>query len=419
MIILKEKQQELHDIVAQIGMADSLSDSVALFIQHKALLCNCTFILSAKEELKSEVFVNLDFSCAGAIRGLFGTNKVVLLDQNIAQAILNGTNSTLSFDYSISLDTQTLSYLEPYIQNKKNKIPKDFMEVFKFIMQPNINIDPMPYVFENFYKQNSPNDYDKFFLKYKYFVILKTLDQKYLCEHNKLRSTLSETQINMRTQQELSRMYYESNDGSQKKIFYELDVYYCLLLQMALIHFCSYKLTALQKTKLFIEFTDRELATIFLRESIIAHTFFQKGNNLKFFSSVQLNNSNVLKKLRNMAWDLWHIRHLERMAKPSKEISWFFPSFVTFDKGLIEIIDLCPLRAHAYIYEKKQPFPFYDNKILDTFNDALPDEFSEQYFSDVAAKSRCSRRTFDTKQRIKILIDRLELEIKNYTRACP
>jgi len=58
--------------------------------------------------------------------------------------------ATFSIDYSISLDTQAVSYLKSFIVGSTGgSLPKDIAEVLGFITRDDVYVDPIPYVLEN------------------------------------------------------------------------------------------------------------------------------------------------------------------------------------------------------------------------------------------------------------------------------
>lgn len=413
---MNTREQDIRNAAIAVCTAKTLDESIKIFIEHKSLLQECKFIFSADHGTTPGFSVNHNFSATGVIRGLFKTDKVWVLDKTTLNEMREGKGtSTFNIDYSISLDTQALSYLEPYI-NRKILDVKDFAEVFDFLARTDVNVDPMPYLLENLFKQNSQHDYDQIFFKYKSYEILRTLDLENLQINRQISSTLSDEQLNIQTQQNLAKIIYGLDNNTRDVLKLRLDSYYCLLLKMATIHFSRSKLTVKQKMYKLLEFMDQELATIWKRELIVAYEFFKQGNDLRFFGKIQKNSPKVLKEIHNMSWDFFHIRQLEDTAPLLlNDARYYFPSLLTFDKKFIEIIDLCPLKAYAYLGELKQPLPFYDEDVLGSFNTLISDsnEFG-RFFSSDAIASRNKRRSH-LKDNLQCLITQFELEITHHS----
>jgi len=387
-------------------------DSVSIFIKHEHLLNDCRFIFAADDGMIPGLSINKNFSKRGVIRSLFKTSKVWVLDSITLNEMHNSNgNASFPIDHSVSLDSQAFRYIKPYLQGKTSKVPADFVEVFEFLARSDVNCDPMPYLFENLFKPNSIPDYSEIFSYYKSYEVLKTLDSTFLQTTGQIQSVISDEQLNIQTQKSLAKMLYAHDDGSKERLQLQIDTYYTLVLQMAMIHFYYPKLVAAQKMLKFIEFMDQKLATIGVRESIIAFCFFEKGTDLAFFGTIQKNSPDILQEIRNKAWDFWHIRYVESLAKNLfKEARYFFPSLLTFDKRFIEIIDLCPLKAHVHIEGINEYMCFYDDEALNALNATIEASKAEHYFSSEAIQSRSSRKD-NARKNLPNIIDKLELEI--------
>ncbi|MGC3834408.1 hypothetical protein ACPSKX_09090 [Moritella viscosa] len=113
---------EQRALIQEIATADSLGESIAIFSLTKELLDGCKFIFASDSGPSPGLSVGQDFKDGSAIRSLFSTEKVLVLDNETLRDMSLGT-AEFQIDYSISLDTQALSYLEPYISGNVNKLP--------------------------------------------------------------------------------------------------------------------------------------------------------------------------------------------------------------------------------------------------------------------------------------------------------
>ncbi len=120
---------------------------------------------------------------------------------------------------------------------------------------------------------------------------------------------------------------------------------------MILIQLSNSKKTVDEKMESFLEFCHLKISKISLRECIIALEYFKNGQKLRFFGKIQKGNNNLVRDIRNMAWDLYHISDLERRMSDFNEDyneKFYLPAFLTFDKRLIEITELYSLNAIAF-----------------------------------------------------------------------
>ncbi|XBS68922.1 hypothetical protein ABK905_20550 [Acerihabitans sp. KWT182] len=119
------------NIIYDICNAKSLRESIAIYRVYYKYLLDYRFIFASDKGAATGHSINRNFSSGSAIRGLFKTGRVFILDPNIFEEIfIMGRNVTFPIDYSISLDTMALSYLKPFIEGNHTKLPADYKEIF-------------------------------------------------------------------------------------------------------------------------------------------------------------------------------------------------------------------------------------------------------------------------------------------------
>ena len=175
------------DLIYQIANACNLQHSVQIFTTNKDKLKGYKFIFASEKGSEPGHAVSFNFENGSAIRGLFRTKNVYLLDEKTLEEMYSN-ECKFPIDYSISLDTQALSYLQPYIESNNSRLPKDFKEIFTFIARDDVNVDPLPYEFENY--SNLEASSDKIFEKLKAYQLLRTIDSELLLKNDLIKSTL-------------------------------------------------------------------------------------------------------------------------------------------------------------------------------------------------------------------------------------
>ncbi len=397
--LLTEKMMDFLDlqieqIVARICSSDSTAEAFTLYQAAAPLLKDYRFVFASDKGGQPGFAVNRTFSAGAAVRSLFKTDRILVLDPDTAWEMRSG-QSTYPIDYSISLDTNAMSYLVPHMAGKRGgTIPADFQEVFEFIARPEVNIDPVPYFTENLTNLANDKSAARIFENIKAYEILRTLDAGWLESKGEVRSTLSEHELTTSAQQQISKMYMDiGNDAALERTkFWHQQMYACLL-KIAEIQLKSPSAGIGKKMSAFMEFCHSTLATIFVREAAVARAYFTRGQNLTFFGKIQRKSkNNILELLQNMAWDMWHIRQLEQSItfKPANEARYFFPALLTFDHKLVEIMDLYPLKACAFRKGSSQPLPFFDgdpHRLIAT-NDDDGASATRRYFSADAIATR-------------------------------
>ncbi|EMH1504896.1 hypothetical protein DMB99_17035 [Proteus mirabilis] len=385
------------DIVVMIGNTTNLSEAFELYSKFHPLLKKYKFIFSSDNGGVPGYTINKNFSSTGAIRGLFETEHVFVFDEQSFHEMKHG-RIEYPIDYSVSLDTNAMSYLYPYISGiKKGSQPIDLNEVFDFVSQSNVNIDPMPYCMENYQNIKNNTKVNKIFENLKAYEILRNIDIYSLKNKGIIRSYLPDEEITYRAQNFLSTMYFNIEDSNflDGLDFYHKSMYVCLVKMVSIqIKYSNHSFS--KKMEAFLDFCHQCLATMNGREAAIAHAYFRQGQKLKFFGKIQKKQKNIFNHLKNMAWDLWHIRQLEQNTtfKLNDNSRYYFPAILTFDKNLIEIIDLYPINAIAYHVDKNEPLVFPKINPFNLNEDIKIEDIEtiNKYFSDDAKFEREKNR---------------------------
>ncbi|EGR0050411.1 hypothetical protein FR265_22790, partial [Vibrio vulnificus] len=197
---------EQRALIHKIATAGLIGESLTLFNITKEVLGDCKFIFAADEGPLPGLSVARNFENGSAVRSLFSTDKVLVLDKDTLKEMSKGT-AKFQVDYSISLDTQALSYLEPYIGGYLSKLPNDFKEIFSFISQENVFVDPLPYIHENYHNLIDGKSAERIFSKLKAYEILRNLDANELEKNSIVKPRISEEKLISATQQQMARMY--------------------------------------------------------------------------------------------------------------------------------------------------------------------------------------------------------------------
>lgn len=387
----------IDQVVASICNANNSAEAFGLYQLAAPLLTDYKFVFASDKGGLPGFAVNRTFSAGAAVRSLFRTERILVLDAETALEMRSG-EATYPIDYSISLDTNAVSYLVPHIAGKRGgSIPVDFLEVFEFIARPEVYVDPLPYVMENLLGLANGKPADMIFENLKAYEVLRTIDADWLMAKGEARSKLSDHELAIAAQRQVSQMYADiGNNAAMTGLLFRYQNMYACLIKMATIQLKSPSVGVGKKMAAFLEFCHSSLATMYFRETAVARAYFTLGQNLGFFGKIQKRKDNILELLRNMAWDMWHVRQLEQAItfKPAKHARYFFPALLTFDHKLIEIMDLYPLRACAFKKGDFHPMSFFDGnpfKLIAT-DDEDGASAVRQYFSDDAIAERDSAR---------------------------
>jgi hypothetical protein len=389
---MRDVSQLRLEIVRRIVSAGDVGAAFEAYSMARGAIADFRFVFASASGSAMGHAVNRSFAGGVAARTLFGSNHVLVLDPQTFEEMKHG-RSTFPIDYSISLDTMMASYLAPLARGEGARLPSGFREVLQFMARAEVRVDPMPYLLENQGREQlTSKDHERIFDTLTGYEILRSVDQDWLRSTGDVRSTLSRAELMTRAQNAMAGMLMDiENPGFARGLKFKHDYLYLNLLQIALIHLKHQTWPPLRRLRAYLDFCHIELATINVREGLLARQFFEQGQRFSFFRRVQRGCPDVIAELKNMAWDLFHVRYLEStmgQAQSSKS-RYFFPALLTRDQGLIEVLDIGALRAIAFNGNSRETVPIYERDIVDI---AAAESDLSHIFSPIAADERDARR---------------------------
>lgn len=385
--------EHIEDIILDICESTSLLDAANLFIENIDILKEYKFIISSKFGTQMGLAINKKFSTGAEIRSLFDSEYVWVLDEKTAREMIENGVSHFPIDYSISLDTMSLSYIEPYIN--KGSAPASFKEVFDFISNDNVNIDPLVYQAENLENLDSDYSRNKIYKKIKAYEFLRNFDSESYLNKGVISSTISEIELEIRAQNLISKMLYSNENGYLKSemstLFNSISSY---LFKILLIQKEMRNKSLESKLLALIEFAHNDMAFFCVREMLIAKRYFEEGSNFPFFNPIQPNNPTLMRDINGMTWDLFHVRYLELFLtiKDDGNFRYFFPAILTFDKRYIDLLKMNSIKIAIINTKKNKIQPVYSLDFYQEYSSVsqLIKEKIDFYFSDIMRDKRLS-----------------------------
>ena len=100
------------------------------------------------------------------------------------------------------------------------------------------------------------------------------------------------------------------------------------------------------------------LGLMSVRDANLAYAIFSNKSN--FFGKIQKNSDELVRKMKAMAWDIFHFRYLEKAStfSLSKNADYFFPALCSFDDEFVKLIDFYKLSGLVYNKEDSDIYPF-------------------------------------------------------------
>lgn len=386
---------EVLNIVECMARSELTAEMYEIYKLFRTFLKGWKFVLASDRGSLPGYAVNRVFSNGAAVRSLFASERVIVLDEETVSDMEKGV-AVLPIDFSISLDTQALSYIRHYLSGSQS-LPSDFQDVMFFISRPEVNVDPIPYLLENtrFIINGTEEERKNIFKSMEAYEVLRSIDKEVL-RNGEIKSYLTESERRLRAQELLSKAAFDrSHKGIGNEIFRRQKTMYCLLLKMVQIQFKRKEGSLESKLMEFFEFMDADLVVMFAREAVVATNYFQSGQK-GFFRKIQKRSDKLFSNLQSMSWDLWHIRQCEDGLSwnPKEGARYYFPALLTFDKDLIEVFDMCPMKMCA-IDPNNTLWPAYVgdiDKLVAGGSEEIASKIHGRFYSEPAKESRKARR---------------------------
>lgn len=330
-----------------MSQQNSFSDMLELYLLNRKILKDWTFIVATTEPDNINLYESMD-ELEGIKERLFtpfANGRVSIINNKILRRYMWKRDARARIYRNVSFDTQTVSYIERYYKN--STVPyKGFDSVVKLLNGAGFGIDHIPYTLENMlFDTSRKNSVEQTLYAYE-MLCSENAGNERICR-NRAHAIVSmyenkEFVIPFRTK-ELYKMVYLS------------------LLKMSQIQVGYNNLSINDKLDLFVDFMATSICKIMQPEINLAKHYFTKGNGCGFFGKIQLGNKNMLNQLKNMTWDLLHLRFMDYTSVMfnAKKADAMIPYFFTYDKRLQDIRTCYSLQALAINPKKSSVIPIY------------------------------------------------------------
>ena len=392
--------KEEYLLINELVQAEDILEAFNFYYKNIESVKDFEIILSRKKSINTMPIPlktkNIDDKAY--LRNFFKYSGIFFLDEKTVIEMMKGEKVNINYDYSVSLDSNMISYLDRSVKRKFSKVPDEFLDAIIYLIKEDINFDALEYLMENYKAaKEKRKEIKENLISYQ---ILKNIDEEALFNYRLIIPNISMKEIIEKTEEEY-QSWLKILENKEFKIIIKLyNLCYLLLLKMCQIQLQHKNKSLENKLEMFLEFMQEDLGVLCVKELLIANLYFQKGNNMSFFRKIQKGSKKILVDLKNMSWDLFHIRRIEQNRLFFNDNSYYIPLFFTFDKGLMELIDITKLSALVYNKKDKSITPFY-NDIIEQENFKITPKL-EKYFTKTKRAERKPYKEFEK------LIDDLE-----------
>ncbi len=338
----------IKSLISAMGQMTTFADMMTLYSLNRSLLKDWTFIVSTSETDNMDLYSGMN-KTEGIKERLFTpfTNgRVSVINDKIYNRCIKQNDSRARIYRCVSFDTQTVSYIERYYRN--GSAPYDgFDSVIHMLKEEFIGIDYIPYTLENLmFDSNNKDSVNQTLLAFEM-----------LCSENRGNEKACKKRV-----KSILSLYDKIN---HQVSFFPKNLYnevYLSLLKMCQIQLKHPKSSLDKKLNKFINFMNTELCRILQPELNLAKLYFSTGNSCGFFGKIQVGNKNIITHLRNMTWDLFHLRFMcySSTLFDNKKCDASIPYFFTYDKRLQDVRRCYDLQLLATNTKDGSVVPIYN-----------------------------------------------------------
>lgn len=381
----------------------SMFEHMACYQNYYEDLKECMFVVFSDDEgnkLPDVLYTNYDNKFS--IINLGCANAYYAVNHQIYEEMLKTGRSDYYIDVCVELDTQAVSYLKDIFKDY-NQVPNydKIKELVQYLQLPEVNYSCLPYLVENAAKKDTVDKIEcykniKSHMLFKSFNYQKML-QDGICEYDK-----TEEEILLDTDGLYNDIFSEKFAQYYGDLFEMQKSIYILLLKAICIEFTNSKKSAQNKMLELLDFVNEELGFVAERELEVCYYYFKHHDKTKrFFKKIQKNSNNLFDAINGMAWDLIHIRLIERefMTTLVDDVRYAIHLLLTFDNGLKEVLQINPIEQIAFY--KGVPIPKLKSRWIDEITGA-----QEKIWKEESIVMR--HRTFETRN-----VEELRIALEN------
>ncbi|MFJ7913901.1 MULTISPECIES: hypothetical protein [unclassified Lysinibacillus] len=296
----------------------------------------------------------------------FQSEKILFLDKDIINDMLEFPETQIKYDYSIMLDTNYTSYIDDFLnqQNNPNFTQESVYKTIDIMLKNNFNYDYTFYLIENYHNLFLAGEREfsvtneshlALYRNLYHLELFKSINSQVYLNERKIEFQITPIEAQLNTDYLIESIYKEK-DGL--RIFIETHKNIKLLLiGIWQIQFES-KASPKNKMKKLIDYMIEKVGIYYEREMIVAYEYFKNPKSVAMLNKINKGGKqkDLLWKIENIVWDFLVPRVMEFNITANKKNSYFIPLFLSHDKKLKELITLFKIRGFIL---HKETFEFY------------------------------------------------------------
>ena len=342
----ENKKRAIMDII----QSSNTIEKVEKFMAYKFLLSDCRiFLFDEKYSNFDESVKNKKIGTCGVF-GIGDYTKTWILDSRyLSERSLVLVGKTIDFDLNI------ITYLNKIMTGRKINIDKnEFVKYLNYIKTKGFQIGITTALMERVRTKIDLNILSEMITSFvkldNISIINENIENVYLSEKDYMRI----------------KQIYDIALAQVNENLEQFDIICCCVMKAFLIKTYDNSSEKNKKVDIFIKYCLDVLNCYLEKEIVILSLYIMDDTRThRVFKKIK-NNTDVIKNILNVAWDLYHIRLVEQIMlrdnmKNTKQVVLSY--FGTADNGIIDVMQINPVKAFVIVND--YPISFHQININD------------------------------------------------------
>lgn len=346
---MEQKLMNKETILKKLINSDN---EIAFYLEHKDQLTKTAILLFNQSSSQFSGYVNKKFG-KYYLLGLGNYDHSYLLDQNICS-----DNNWLKVSAIVYFDINMLSRLNSYIENRNVSDTCSFKEAMDYIKEKKYLVEAVTASIERVSKRYSKDSFMSSLYTFRKFIKCDQLD-----------SNTNDIRLDKNDKKIIDKYYsYVKNDYSKNStLILRYKALYCMVAKACILKFQNVD-NKFDKLSLYCLDT---LNFIAINELYQLGLFLTSKNSLSMFQKLQISKgSKIIETIKNVTWDLYHVRLIEQIRpivsyESNGMVSIELPFFITNDKGLSDYINANRLKMIIFEHSNNSVIPIPERNIGD------------------------------------------------------
>lgn len=420
MNLIDERNNRLKNLVYDLINSNSLKELLFTAIKHQDILDEFEIITTAEDFKKTVDPFNIKDAFSKYSKYFapyFPSNQLYFYNKSILTGMLSGREVSIAVDHTIMFDSNFSTYIHKFINDKSIEgLSNDFYSIIGDIILGDWNFDFTFYLLESYKnirglnKPKNSKEYSKIVENITSLELFKNINRNHYSTTGKIKFDISFEEA-FKSASEICEIYYFNEKSITYLEHFYLTKQFVLLALIGMVNIkFKDKRSSENKMISYFEFVQSNIGINLDRETILAYEYFKNSANLYIMRKINKNieKEKLLEMLDNIAWDFMIPRVMEFNMAVLPEGDFILPYFLSFDDGLIRLLNLLEPKGVVIDKKKLHTTPFRKTDYIKYFNNDKINENVNSVFNPDTDKTRTD--TYDkTKNNIQKVIER-ELE---------